>query len=133
MDHKKIREFIDNENYQELLPFVSKIQMESGDIYKGVIVNSDKTMISFIDLSKMRNDKDLYEFIELCLDWWWYSSRLVPVNLFYPKETQYYMNKYITHIPNRINIEISGHQVSLHDIVKSKKFYRKNISLNTRH
>lgn len=132
MDHKKIRDFIDNDNYQELLPFVSTIEMDSGDIYKGVILNLDKTMISFIDISKIKDNDELYEFIELCLDWWWYSSRVVPVNLFYPNETQYYLRQYTTHIPNKMSIVIKGHQVSLSGIVQGKKFYRKNISLNTK-
>lgn len=132
MDHKKIRDFIDNDNYQELLPFVSTIEMDSGDIYKGVILNLDKTMISFIDISKIKNNDELYEFIELCLDWWWYSSRVVPVNLFYPNETQYYLRQYTTHLPNKLSVIIKGHQVSLSGIVQGKKFYRKNISLNTK-
>ena len=55
MDHKKIREFIDNEEHHELLPFVCTIQMDTGDIYRGVIVNLDKTIISFIDIAKMKN------------------------------------------------------------------------------
>lgn len=133
MDHKKIREFIDNEEHHELLPFVCTIQMDTGDIYRGVIVNLDKTIISFIDIAKMKNNEELYEFIELCLEWWWYSSRQIPVNLFYPKQTEYYMQRYTTHIPNKASVNITGHQVSLSNIVKGQKFYRKNISLNTKH
>lgn len=132
MDHKKIRDFIDNEDYQELLPFISKITMDTGDIYQGVIVNSDKSMISFIDINKMKDDKVLYNFVELCLDWWWYSSRHVPINLFYPNETQTYMDAYMTHIPNKTSVNVSGHVVSLNQIVKSRKSYRRNVFLQSK-
>lgn len=132
MDHKSIRHFISNEDYQELLPFITKITMDSGDIYKGVIVNLDKSMISFINVNKIQNDELLYEFVELCLDWWWYSSRYVPVNLFYPNETQFFMDKYMTHIPNKSTVEIEGHIVSLNQIVKDKKSYRRNVLLQSK-
>lgn len=133
MDHHKIKDFIDNDNYQELMPFIATIEMDNGEQYKGVIINSDKTMLSIIDLSKIKNSVELYEFIELCLDWWWYSSRNVPLNLFYLKETQYYINNFVTHIPNKPSVTITGHQVSLQTIVSEQKCYRKNKSLNTRH
>lgn len=132
MDHKKIRDFIDNENYQELLPFISKITMDTGDIYQGVVVNSDKSMISFIDINKMKDDKVLYDFVELCLDWWWYSSRHIPINLFYPRETQCYMDAYMTHIPNKTSVNVTGHVVSLNQIVKDRKSYRKNVLLQSK-
>lgn len=132
MDHKKIREFIDSDDYQELLPFVSRIELDNGDVYKGVIINSDKSTITLIDLSKFKSNIELYEFIELCLDWWWYSSRHIPVNLFYINETAYYMKHYTTHLPNKTNTDITGHQVSLQTIVDNHKCYRRNKTLQSR-
>lgn len=129
MDSKDIRQFIQEDDFEDILPFVSVIEMDNIR-YRGIIINSDKSHISFIDLSKINDDEKLYDFLDLGLNWWWFSNKKIPINLYYPEECMPYMNK-ITHLPAKNSTIKQGHIISLQKIVDSVKPYRRNISLNS--
>lgn len=107
-------------------PFISEIK-SNNTIYHGIILNSDKLSVSFIDINKIKDKKEFVALINLSEKWWWYSNRTIPLNLFYNQESEMFL-KYVTHLPAK-TASIDGHCASLQDILDMSKTNKKNRTL----
>ena len=108
-------------------PFISEIKSTS-TIYHGIVLNSDKLSVSFIDIDKISNKQEFVALINLSEKWWWYSNRTIPLNLFYNEEAELFL-RYITHLPSKTT-EVDGHVASLQEILDGSKTNKKNRTLN---
>lgn len=107
-------------------PFISEIH-SSNNIYHGIVLNSDKLSVTFIDIEKISNKKEFVALINLSEKWWWYSNRTIPLNLFYRDESELFL-KYVTHLPSKTT-KIDGHVASLQEILNMTKTNKKNRTL----
>lgn len=109
-------------------PFISELKT-SNSIYHGVVLNSDKISVSFIDIEKISSKEDFVRLINLSEKWWWFSNRIIPLNLFYPDETAPFMD-FVTHLPSKTT-DVDGHVASLQAILDGTKTNKKNRTLRT--
>lgn len=107
-------------------PFITEIGVNK-DIYHGIILNSDKLSTTFIDIEKIRSKEAFVELITISEKWWWYSNRSIPLNLFYPEQSDVFM-AYVTHLPTKTS-RIVGHTVSLQAFLQKAKTNKKNRTL----
>lgn len=126
MNHKNLKEYIEQDGSTDKLPFISTITMTDGSVQKGIVVNLDKHFVSFYNIILIIDEPTLYDFIELCLDWWWYSNQKIPINLFYPDDI-YKFNYIVRHYPLKGVASIEGHTTSLTTIVESSRPYKKTV------
>ncbi len=127
MDHKNLKEYINQDN-TDALPFISTITMNDGTVTKGIVINVDKHFLSFYNIVLIIDEPTLYDFVELCLDWWWYSNQRIPINLFYADAIHKY-ESIIEHYPMKGIKTIEGHTTSLVSIMESCRPYRKTITV----
>lgn len=111
---------------RESFPFLSKMIVNTKISYYGIVLNCDKNAVTFINLEKIQTKEELVKLMNLSQNWWWYSNRSIPLNLFYQKETEEYM-PYVTSLPFKTTT-IEGHVSSLEDILNNAKTSRKNRS-----
>lgn len=128
MNHESLKDYIFEGEHESKLPFICTIVLEDGTVSKGIVINYDRHSVSFYNLIHIMDEKTLYDFVELCLDWWWYSNKKIPLNLFYPKETEPYRS-IIEHYPRKGVIDIKGHISSLSDVVNSSRPYKKTFTV----
>lgn len=108
-------------------PFISEIEVNN-DIYHGIILNCDKLSTTFIDIEKIRSKEAFVELITISEKWWWYSNRSIPLNLFYPEQSDVFM-AYVTHLPSKTSNITNGHCVSLQTFLQKSKTNKKNRTL----
>lgn len=124
MKYSSLKEYIFEDNHEVTLPFISTLEMNDGSTVKGVVIHTDKYFVSFYNLSFILNERSLYEFIEICLDWWWYSNQKIPINLFYPERTKDFQT-IIEHYPRKGILSMKGHTSSLADIAETSRPYKR--------
>lgn len=128
MKHESLKEYIFGNKHEVTLPFISTINLYDGSTIKAVVIHNDKYFISFYNLSFILNEPALYEFIEVCLDWWWYSNQKIPVNLFYPDRTKDF-ESIIEHYPKKGILSITGHTSSISDISETSRPYKRTSTI----
>lgn len=128
MNHKSLKEFIQHNETEDKLPFIATITLNDGQVMKGIIINRDKHFISFYNIVLIIDEPTLYDFVELCLDWWWYSNQKIPINLFYPDEILPYQT-IIEHYPIKGVKTVTGHVASLSNIIDNARPYKKTITV----
>lgn len=126
MNSKSLKEYIEHDPTTDKLPFISTITLINGTVLKGMVINDDKTMISFYDILQIKDEEELYSFIETCLDWWWYSNKRIPINIFYPEAMSHYYD-ILRHHSKKGIADVKGHTVSLETILEQSKPYRKTV------
>lgn len=119
---------IDIEKLKQSFPFISHLLTNDGRNFYGIIVNCDKNSISFINLEKIHSQDEFISLMKMSQNWWWYSNRSIPLNIFYRKDTQYFM-QYTTHLPYKTTEVRSGHIASLQKILDNTRTNRKNRTL----
>lgn len=117
------------EKITQNFPFVSKLVSDDNSIYCGIIINCDKNGISFINLDYIYDQKDFLRLMKVAQRWWWYSNRMIPLNLFYYDEILPYM-VFVTHLPTKTTNISEGHIASLQKILETSKISKKNRTLN---
>lgn len=118
--------FLDKNKIKDKFPFISVIVGNGCDTeYYGVIIANNRNTISFIDIKRIKSTDEFSDLLQVCQNWWWYSNRTIPINLYYYEETSKFM-KYVTHLPSKTHTIISGHVASLDKIVESNKSSTKN-------
>lgn len=117
------------ETIKNNFPFISVFSTnEDGTIIYGIVLNSDKNTISMIDLNSINDKQKIVELMKIGENWWWYSDRDIPINLFYYNECLPYM-EYVLHIPAKSVSQIFGSNSSLTYFTNNKKIFRKNKTL----
>ncbi|ASV44167.1 hypothetical protein PBI_SCTP2_152 [Salicola phage SCTP-2] len=119
------------EKLKSSFPFLSHLETEDGRNYYGIILNCDRNSISFINIEKLYSQQELISLMKITQNWWWYSNRVIPMNIFYPKDVQPFM-QYVTHLPYKTTYLKSGHIASLQKILDQSNNNRKNRTLKTR-
>lgn len=114
---------IDKEIIETNFPFMAVMEMNDKE-YMGIILNSDKSSVTFIDFSKIPNTAEVKRLVNIGMNWWWYSNRSIPLNLFYYEDVLPYM-EYVSSLPAKNTEVICGHVCSLEKLI-NRKYYRKN-------
>lgn len=113
--------FLDKNKIKDKFPFISVIIGNNNEEeYYGIILANNRNTISFIDIKKIRDTKQFSDLLQICQNWWWYSNRSIPINLYYYEDTLPFM-QYVTHLPSKTNTIVSGHVASLDKIVEQNK------------
>lgn len=119
---------IDKEKIRTGFPYFSVIQTSDETEYIGIILSHNKSIMSFIDVSLINSKPEFTKLIELCQQWWWYSNRLIPINLYYHDDMKPYM-QYVVHVSSKTSTVLFGHSTSLETVVEINKNSRKNRTL----
>lgn len=89
--------------------------------------NRDGVVTSFYDFSSISEASDKQLFLDLADQWWWESSRQIPINLFLKAEWEAF--KHCLRVFNSKDVTIlHGPVVSLTDL-SQKKNKRRSITL----
>lgn len=110
----------------EKYPFIT-LCLHGGVEYVGVMQNRDETITSIYDYGNITDPELKLLFIELANEWWWYSNRLVPINIFL-RDDWVVFRPYIRTFTNKDLEILHGPTTSLSDLAK-KKSKRKSITL----
>lgn len=119
---------LSKDKIKESFPYISVIEDGNGDEYVGIIIAYNKNTISFIDINKIKNKQTMLELLGLCKNWWWYSNRIIPINLYYYEQSLPYM-KYLTHLPAKTSTVIIGNIYSLEKVLEINKTSKSNKTL----
>lgn len=119
---------LSKEQIKESFPFISVIEDSNEKEYIGIILSHNKNTISFIDLNKIKSKEKLLALIELCKNWWWYSNRIIPLNLYYYDQSAPFM-QYLSHLPSRTSEVIIGNIFTLEKVVELNKTSKSNKTL----
>lgn len=110
----------------EKYPFISLISY-GNDEYIGIIQNKDVIITSFYDFSAIKDDNQKRLFLELADQWWWESSRKIPINIFLKQD--WVIFKYCLRNFNSKDVVIlHGPYVSLSELAE-KRSKRRSITL----
>jgi len=110
----------------ERYPFITVISYGS-DEYIGIMQNRDLYITNFYDYMAIKEGTARQQFLELGEQWWWESSRQIPINLFLKSEWGAYKQCLRTFSSKDVTI-IHGPTVSLTDL-SQKKSKRRSITL----
>ena len=119
---------LSKEIIKESFPYISVIEDGNTDEYIGIIISYNKNTISFIDINKIKIKQELLDLLSLCKNWWWYSNRVIPINLYYFEQTKPFM-KYLTHLPTKTSTVIIGNAYSLEKVLEINKTSKSNRTL----
>lgn len=101
----------------EKFPFINVIVGNNNNSeFLGIVLANTKETISFIDFDKIHSVESMSDVMKLAQDWWWYSNRMIPMNLYGEYYKLYWLDNLVTHIPSRFHTITTGHVCSL-DIV----------------
>lgn len=110
----------------ETFPFLSGLRYQDTD-YVGIIQNSDEKVISIYDLSAIKLDNDKKLFLEYGEQWWFESSRIIPINIFM-HSSMIYFRYCIKTFPIKDSEVLFGPQTSLNNLIK-KRIKKRKITL----
>ena len=114
----------------ERYPFLTGIQYGQGE-YIGIVVNHDNAIMTFYDVSKINNEKEREEFLELGETWWWESNRQLPIDIFLHHEMKQFHRCLRTFVMKDIEI-FFGPITSLQNLLK-KRIKRRGVQLVIKH
>jgi hypothetical protein len=107
-------------------PFLSFVKYGRNE-YIGIVQNVDDTVTSIYDYGALRTPQQKQDFLRLGEEWWWESSRQVPINLFIKQDwTQF---KFCLKTLNTRDTDIVyGPWVSMREMV-TRRSKRRSITL----
>ena len=116
-------------NYKILLdqyPFLTYLTYGKTE-FIGIIQNVDDIVTTIYDYGSLRTQQQKLDFLRLGEEWWWESSRQIPINLFIKNDwTQF---KDVLKTLNSKDVSIKhGPYVSLKEM-SAKKSKRRSITL----
>ena len=117
---------MENEEFIEKFPFLTSIEYRDTSIVC-IIQNSDDKIISYYDFNAIRSKEEKELFLKYGSDWWWESSRIIPINVFIGKDMARFRGCLRTAIRKDVEIEF-GPVTSLNNIIQ-KRIKRRQISL----
>ena len=117
---------LDFKNMLDNYPFLSYLTYGGID-YIGVIQNHDDIVTSLYDFSMIKKAEDRLKYLELADQWWWESSRLVPINIFLKADWSVFRYTLKTFNSKEVDLK-HGPYISLKEIA-SKRPKKKSITL----
>ena len=116
----------DIDRFQEKFPFLTGLNY-GGKEHVGIVQNYNNQLTTIYDFDKLRTEEDKQVFLELGETWWWESNRIVPINIFLPKEIELFKYSLCHMITKDVDF-IFGPVISLNNIAK-KLIKRRSIQL----
>lgn len=116
----------DIEQFQEKFPFLTGIHYGDKE-HVGIVQNYNTQLTTIYDFNKLKTEEHKQKFLELGDTWWWESNRIVPINIFLPKEIEYFKYSLVHMITKDVEF-IFGPVISLNNIAK-KRIKRRSIQL----
>lgn len=110
----------------ERYPFITVISYGTNE-YIGIMQNRDAYITNFYDFLAIKDADARQQFLELGEQWWWESSRLIPINLFLKTEWVVFRSCLRTFNSKDVTV-LHGPSVSLSDL-SQKKSKRRSITL----
>lgn len=121
----------DKQKLLERFPFIAVVASTSNQNLPetiGIVLGSNKNTITILDISRITDAKKFSHFLNICQDWWWYSNRNIPVNLYYPNEIEEFM-VHVKHYSSKSYAVITGHVASLDIVVATHRSNARNRTL----
>lgn len=116
-------------NYKVLLdqyPFLTYLTYGRTE-FVGIIQNVDDVITTIYDYGSLRTQEEKLDFLRLGDEWWWESSRQIPINLFIKQD--WIQFKYSLKTLNSRDVQIKhGPYVSLKEM-NNKRSKRRSITL----
>ena len=116
----------DIDRFQEKFPFLTGLNY-GGKEHVGIVQNYNNQLTTIYDFDKLRTEEDKQVFLELGETWWWESNRIVPINIFLPKDIELFIYSLFHMITKDVDF-IFGPVISLNNIAK-KRIKRRSIQL----
>lgn len=113
-------------DFLEKYPFFALIRYGDQE-YIGIIQNQDNDITTIYDYHSLRTEQHRIDFILLAEQWWWESSRLIPINIFLKTEWNQFRYCVKTLLTKEVKF-IAGHTVKLSNLA-NKRTKRKMIQL----
>jgi len=117
------------DNYKNLLnkyPFLTFVSYGKNE-YIGIIQNHDDTITTIYDFGCLKTTEEKLLFIKLAEEWWWESSRQIPINIFLKNDWTVFKETLKTLNSKDVTIK-HGPTTSLKQL-SAKKSKKKNITL----
>lgn len=118
-----------DDNYKNLLnkyPFLTFVSYGKNE-YIGIIQNHDDTITTIYDFGCLKTTEEKLLFIKLAEEWWWESSRQIPINIFLKNDWTVFKETLKTLNSKDVTIK-HGPTTSLKQL-SAKKSKKKNITL----
>jgi hypothetical protein len=119
-----------NSSYYEKLekkyPFLTVLKY-AGNEYVGIVSNSDTTHTTFYDYGAIHDEQLKLMFLELSMQWWWESNRMIPINIFLKQDWNIF-RPYIKTVANKDLEILHGPVCKLSDL-NQKRTKKKSITL----
>jgi|TARA_B110000444_G_scaffold261298_1_gene312433 hypothetical protein len=112
--------------YQEKFPFITGLKYGETEHF-GIVVNYDNSIITFYDISKIKNLGDTKILLELGDTWWWESNRMMPIDVFLHHEMKSF-RPYLTTFIMKDVTHMFGPMTTLQNLLK-KRIKRRGIQL----
>ena len=116
-------------NYKILLdqyPFLTYLTYGKTE-FIGIIQNVDDVVTTLYDYGSLRTHQQKLDFLRLGEEWWWESSRQIPINLFIKNDwTQF--KEFLKTLNSKDVVIKHGPYVSLREM-SAKKSKRRSITL----
>jgi len=103
---------------QEKFPFITGFKY-SGSTHYGIVINYDKSILTFYDLEKIPTAEMREELIILGDLWWNESNRLMPIDIFLHLEMQIFQPFQSTFVMKNIE-HLFGPMTSMQDMLKKR-------------
>lgn len=113
-------------DFLEKYPFFALIRYGDQE-YIGIVQNQDSDVTTIYDYRSLKTDQHRVDFLLLAEQWWWESSRLIPINIFLKNEWHQFRYCAKTLLSKEVEI-VAGHTVRLSDLA-SKRTKRKMVQL----
>lgn len=117
------------DNYKNLLnkyPFLTFVSYGKTE-YIGIIQNHDDSITTIYDFGCLKTTEEKLLFIKLAEEWWWESSRQIPINIFLKNDWTVFKETLKTLNSKDVTIK-HGPTTSLKQL-SAKKSKKKNITL----
>lgn len=111
---------------QERFPFITGLRY-SDETFYGIVINYDKTILTFYDLEKIPTPELREELILLGDLWWNESNRLMPIDVFLHLEMQIFKQYQSTFMMKNVG-HLFGPMTSMQDMLK-KRIKRRGFQL----
>lgn len=107
-------------------PFLTVLRY-AGNEYVGIVSNHDTTHTTFYDYGAIPDQEIRVLYLELAMQWWWESNRMIPINIFLKRDWEYF-KPYVKTVANKDLEILHGPVCRLSDLHK-KRTKRKSITL----
>lgn len=111
---------------QEQFPFITGLNYSDTTHY-GIVINYDKTILTFYDLEKIPTSELREELILLGDLWWNESNRLMPIDIFLHLEMQIFKEFQSTFMMKNVE-HLFGPMTTMQDMLK-KRIKRRGFQL----